>query len=206
MEREQQGQGELSLQPRPSPGPRPQGTHASSWSLSMRRCQSRGSPCRSRGPPPPCGGRGPFPGSTTPKCGGGPGPGLSGHVAPGGRPGSAFLSTGWQASEQRLPTQQVLGVRAAAGESEGLRGHPNPIPGPPHSPLPLTFALIEARGGWQVLGLTLAVQRGQAGWGPGRGQGCQGNTATERGSTFVHTVGRSQLSGAAGEPGLDTST
>ena len=29
------------------------------------------------------------------------------------------------------------------------------------------------------------------------------NTATERGSTFVHTVGGSQLSGVAGEPGQD---
>ena len=72
----------------PSSPARPQGAHASSWSLSVS-LSSRGSP---GGPEASSSvmGRGPFPGSTTPEVWGGPGPGLSGHVAPGGRPGSAL--------------------------------------------------------------------------------------------------------------------
>lgn len=75
-----------------------------------------------------------------------------------------------------------------------------PSEAPHSSPLLWVEATGWLAGCWASLGCTEG-----SGWlGARKGtKECQGNTATERGSTFVHTVGRSQLSCAAGDLGLD---
>lgn len=126
---------------------------ASSWSLSVS-LSSRGSP-GGPGASSSVVGRGAFPGST-PKVWGGPG--LSGHVAPGGRPGSAF------------PVPPDGCSWATAADSAG------------------SLLWLEATGWLAGCWASLGCTEGSGWLGARKGtKECQGNTATERGSTFVHT-------------------
>lgn len=71
-----------------------------------------------------------------------------------------------------------------------------------HSPYPLPLLWLEATGWLAGCWASLGCTEGSGWLGARKGtKECQGNTATERGSTFVHTVGRSHVSWMPGELG-----
>lgn len=92
------------------------------------------------------------------------------------------------------------------GRSEDSWATSTPCPCLPAAPHPSPLLWLEATGWLAGCWASLGCTEGSGWLGAKKGtKECQGNTATERGSTFVHTVGRSQLS-HAGEFGLDPPT
>jgi hypothetical protein len=91
------------------------------------------------------------------------------------------------AHEQQLLTQQVLGAERSIKDSKATA--PSPYL-PCIYPLPLLW--LEATGWLAGCWASLGCTEGSGWLGAKKGtKECQGNTATERGSTFVHTVGKS---------------
>lgn len=168
---------------------------------SPSRCPA-GALLEGQGPPPQWWEGDPFQVPPPPKCGGVRALGSQGRWLQGAAQGQHSLSHLVAAHEPQPPTQQVLG---AERQVRGLLGSLDAIPmcsaAPHSSPLLWVEATEWLAGCWASLGCTEG-----SGWlGARKGtKECQGNTATERGSTFVHTVGRSQLSCAAGNLGLES--
>lgn len=103
------------------------------------------------------------------------------------------------AHEQQQLIQQVLGAEQSI---RGRLGYLDSYPQHSHSPYPLPLLWLEATGWLAGCWASLGCTEGSGWLGARKGtKECQGNTATERGSTFVHTVGRSHVSWVPGELG-----